>query len=111
MTQLVNITRCRPDDVVMIGRSSPYGNPFRLKKDGGEFTRSRSVERFEEWWYNQDDLRARAVKELTGRTMGCYCLGVTGKYGGDEPIDTVHGDPDVCHGEVILRFLNNQENL
>ncbi|AEH39509.1 DUF4326 domain-containing protein [Halopiger xanaduensis] len=109
-TKLVNVTRYGRSGVRMIGRSSKYGNPFKMEKDGGEYTRESCVEAFREWWYadEQADLREQAREELRGETLGCYCLGEGDRYDGDEPITAVDGEPAVCHGEVILEYLNGE---
>lgn len=88
-TELVNVNTTNRTDVTKIGRSTKYGNPFKLKKDGGEYTRSESVEAFREYWYadEQAELRAHARAELKGETLGCYCK------------------PKACHGDVIVEYL------
>lgn len=111
-TQLVNVNHFEGSSVELIGRSTRFGNPFKMKKDGGDYTRSGCVEAFAEWFYadEQSDLRQEVIEQLSGETLGCYCLGEGGKYASDEAIKTVKDDPSVCHGEVILRFLNQEVN-
>jgi len=111
-TRLVNKNTYPGTGVVPIGRSTKFGNQFKMKQHGGEYTREGCVEAFAEWWYADDqaDLREQAIRELTGEIIGCYCLGEEGKYTAEEPISEVKGEPSVCHGEVILRFLNEQQN-
>ncbi|WP_394326259.1 DUF4326 domain-containing protein [Haloferax profundi] len=74
----------------MIDRDTRFGNPFRLKKDGGKYTREESVERYEQWFKRKvrsdTDFRA-AVEELRGETLGCWCK------------------PKACHGDVVLAYL------
>ncbi|WP_244510228.1 DUF4326 domain-containing protein [Natronobacterium texcoconense] len=74
----------------MIDRDTRFGNPFRLKKDGGDYTRQESVDRYEKWFKKKirtdPDFRA-AVEELRGETLGCWCK------------------PKACHGDVILAYL------
>lgn len=94
----------------MIGRQSDFGNPFVLKKDGGNHTRLESVEQYQSYFQRRDDLQKRALEELQGETLGCYCLGVSGKYDGSEPIENVRGRPTVCHGEVILQYINSNKD-
>ena len=76
--------------VRVIDRDTRFGNPFRLKEDGGDYTREESVVRYETWFKNKiqtdDDFRA-AVEELRGETLGCWCK------------------PKPCHGDVILAYL------
>lgn len=107
-TRLVNVTEYGRTGVRMIGRSTDFGNPFKIEKDGGEYTRRGCVEAFEDWWYadEQADLRQRARDELRGEILGCYCLGEGEKYDPGAVLTEVQGDPSVCHGEVILEFLD-----
>jgi hypothetical protein len=107
-TKLVNVSEFGRSGVKMIGRSTKFGNPFKMKKDGGDYTREGCVEAFREWWYADEraELREQAKNELAGETLGCYCLGEGDKYGAANAITEVEGEPSVCHGEVILRFLN-----
>lgn len=111
-TKLVNVSEYSgSENVVPIGRSTKYGNKFKMKEHGGEYTREGCVEAFEEWWYEDEQkaLREDAKNELQGRTIGCYCIGEAKKYNSKEdPITEIKGEPSVCHGEVILQFLNNQ---
>lgn len=111
-TKLVNVSRFGRAGVTMIGRSSKFGNPFKMKKDGGDYTREGCVEAFREWWYadEQAELREQAKDELEGETLGCYCLGEGDRYDGAEPITEIDGEPAVCHGEVILEFLNRSRD-
>jgi len=109
-TQLVNVNTYGQKGVRKIGRSTKFGNQFKMKKDGGEYTREGCVEAYEEWFYaaEQADFRQQVAAELTGEIIGCYCLGEGDKYDPDQPISEVKGEPSVCHGEVILQFLNEQ---
>ena len=93
-TELVNI-RQTPDKEIdeYIDRRSAFGNPFKMKKDGGDYTREGCVEAYREWFYadEQAELRERAKKELKGKTLGCWCV------------------PKACHGDVIVGFLEGME--
>jgi len=74
-----------------IDRRSDFGNPFKIKKDGGDYTREGCVEAYREWFHadEQADLRERARKELKGKTLACWCK------------------PKACHGDVIKSFLED----
>jgi hypothetical protein len=90
MTELVNLSKYDGDDVVKIDRSTRFGNPYRLKKDGGDYTRHESVERYREWFYNRienDPDFKQAVEDLEGETLACWCT------------------PKACHGDVIVAYL------
>lgn len=109
-TQLVNVKEFGDRGVTMIGRGSDFGNQFKMKKDGGDYTREGCVIAFKDWWHapEQSALRQRALDELKGEILGCHCLGKEGKYDSGGPIKTVKDEPSVCHGEVILTFINSQ---
>ncbi len=92
-TTLVNVSRHGRDGVEMIDRSTQFGNPFRLEKDGGDYTRESSVEAYREWFLEkiEDDPEFKqSVEALRGETLGCWCK------------------PKACHGEVILAYLRGE---
>jgi hypothetical protein len=89
-TELVNVERYGKEGVCMIDRDTQFGNPYRLKKDGGEYTREESVREYEKWFKNKmknDPDFKNAVDELRGKTLGCWCK------------------PKKCHGDIILAYL------
>jgi len=92
-TKLVNIRRYGREGVTKIDRSTIFGNPFVLKKDGGEYTREESVEEYEKWFYDKietDEKFKKSVEDLQGEVMGCWCK------------------PKECHGDVILNYINQE---
>lgn len=93
-TTLVNIVTTTEEDVTMIGRSTQFGNPFRLSKDGGNYTRLASVKEYKNWFYENlksDPEFREAVHALEGETLGCFCA------------------PKPCHGDVIVEYLNSND--
>jgi len=92
ITHLVNVKKHGREGVTMIGRSTRFGNPFKMKKDGGDYTRKGCVEAYREWFAEKiesdDDFR-EAVESLRGETLGCYCK------------------PKACHGDVIIEYLRS----
>lgn len=89
-TEVVNVSDYGREGVRMIDRSTQFGNPFRLQKDGGEYTREGSVERYREYFINKiesDPEFREAVEELRGEKLGCWCK------------------PKACHGDVIRDYL------
>lgn len=84
-TTVVNLTKDAFD--VYIGRPSAFGNPFSIGKDG---KRSEVIDMFEAYWYapEQAQLRQKALEELQGKRLGCYCK------------------PNRCHGDIIAHFIN-----
>ncbi len=95
-TELVNVSNHGRKGVRMIGRSTQFGNPFLMEKDGGNYSREGCVEAYREWF--KDKIRTDpefrdAVEELRGETLGCYCA------------------PQPCHGDVILDYLNGDMDV
>lgn len=103
-TQLVNL-RDQEDnkdlnrlDVTRIDRSSSIGNPHRLEKDGGDYTRQESVMAYAadmDEQLSDDDANGLSGEELRdylddlrGETLGCWCV------------------PELCHGHVVLYWLD-----
>lgn len=72
---------------VRIDRATPYGNPFRIGRDGD---RRKCIEKFKVWWLSPEraKLREKAKKELKGRVLGCWCK------------------PSACHGDVITEYVD-----
>lgn len=75
----------RPYDVY-IGRPGPWGNPFRIGRDGD---RADVIRKFEEWLKTQPQ-RMVQLKKLKGKRLGCYCA------------------PLPCHGDVLARLANEE---
>ncbi|MFB6194038.1 MAG: DUF4326 domain-containing protein [Halobaculum sp.] len=92
-TTLVNVSRHGRDGVVMIDRTTQFGNPFKLEEDGGEYNRDASVEKYREWFVRKmqtDPAFREAVNGLEGETLGCWCK------------------PKRCHGDVLLAYLRGE---
>lgn len=73
-----------PADAVYIGRGSKWGNPFRIGRDGD---RAAVIAKYERWLADQHHL-LRALDELCGRDLICFCA------------------PRACHGDLLLRLAN-----
>ena len=87
--KVVNIKRQIPDgssDLVYIGRPSKWGNPFQIGRDGDRAT---VILKYEKWLRKQPQLLS-SLYELKGKILGCYCK------------------PHACHGDVLIRILNEQ---
>ena len=93
-TTIVNMSSHGRSGVTPIDRSTQFGNPFKMEKDGGDYTREGCVEAYAEWFEQKiaddDEFRA-AVEELRGETLGCWCK------------------PKACHGDVIVEHLRQTE--
>jgi hypothetical protein len=73
-----------PVDAVYIGRGSKWGNPFKIGRDG---ERVAVIAKYERWLAEQHHL-LRALDELSGRDLVCFCA------------------PRSCHGDLLLRLAN-----
>lgn len=82
---------------VLIDRTTKWGNPFSHVR--GSFTRAKyvvatrakAIECFEVWLKEQPELMA-ALPELKGKVLGCHC------------------DPLPCHGHVLARLANEDDD-
>ncbi len=70
---------------IYIGRPGPWGNPFRVGRDG---TRADVIAKHRAWFLQQPALIERARRELRGKTLGCWCA------------------PAACHGDVLAEVAN-----
>lgn len=80
-SRVVNLRREKCD--VRIDRTSKWGNQFRIGPDGN---RDEVCDKYEAWLLTQIDL-LRALEELRGKDLGCWCA------------------PQRCHGDTLVRFL------
>jgi len=73
-----------PNGAAYIGRGSSWGNPFVIGRDGDRAT---VIARYERWLADQHHL-LRALDELRGRDLVCFCA------------------PQPCHGDILIRLAN-----
>lgn len=71
-------------EAVYVGRPSPWGNPFKVGRDGD---RREVIRRYKEYLRSRPDLMTR-LPELRGRDLACWCA------------------PKECHADVLLRLAN-----
>lgn len=72
---------------IYIGRGSPWGNPFKIGRDGD---RREVINRYK-WWFVQQSGNVQAARtELRGRILGCYC------------------SPLACHGHFLARVADSE---
>lgn len=102
-TTVVNI-KDHPDwkkkGYVYIGRSTIFGNPFRITK---KLTRARVIALYRtHFWKTIEPMSAgsgydpkfrKAVHALKGKTLVCHCV------------------PKACHGNVIADYLNKRGEI
>ena len=72
-----------PPDAVYVGRGSPWGNPFRVGKDG---SRADVIERFA-----REVLPTLDLAPLRGKHLVCFCA------------------PLPCHADILLTAANQPE--
>lgn len=77
-----------PRGAVYIGRSSIWGNPFVIGKDG---SRDDVIAKFEAHLRSQPDLMGQLHK-LAGKDLVCWCA------------------PARCHGDVLVKLANGQSS-
>lgn len=74
--------RAAPPDAIYIGRGSPWGNPFKVGRDG---TREQVIARYE-----KEVLPTLDLSPLRGRDLVCFCA------------------PLACHGDILIREANKE---
>ncbi len=90
MTKVVNLRQDKFD--IYIGRKcfgyerSKWSNPFNISSTT---TREEVLKRYETYLRNQP-LLLKALSELVGKTLGCWCK------------------PKPCHGDVLVKLLNER---
>lgn len=69
---------------VDISRNGPWGNPFKIGRDGD---RDQVIAEYREWVLRGDDPEGLWIREhigeLRGKRLGCWCA------------------PKACHGDVL----------
>lgn len=73
-----------PGDSVRIDRTTGWGNPFVIGRDGD---RAEVIAKYEKWIKTQPGLLA-AIGELRGKKLYCWCA------------------PLACHGDVLARLAD-----
>ena len=68
---------------VYIGRGSKWGNPFRIGVHGD---REGVIRKYENYLLKSPELM-RALPELAGKVLGCWCK------------------PRACHGDVLVKYI------
>lgn len=86
MTTVVHCRRAPYD--VLIDRTTKYGNPYRIGKDGN---RKQVITKYREYLRTRPDLVAAAKVELPGKVLGCWC----------KETPTI-----LCHGDVLAEIAN-----
>jgi len=82
---------------VYIGRPTKWGNPFTHKdRTLAKYktkTRDEAVEKFEEWiTKGEGQYLLKDLHELKGKILACWCA------------------PQRCHGDVLLKLANKEND-
>lgn len=90
----------------MIDRRTKWGNPYHMHhildydeaeylgavhREGGSITRADAIVLYE-WYLRNNKELLEDLESLRGKTLGCWC------------------SPKPCHGDVILKILNETED-
>jgi hypothetical protein len=82
----------KPEGAVYIGYRTPYGNPFKWKDlPGGK---GEAVDLYRQWLPEAVASGKINLAPLQGKTLMCFCR-----------------EDEVCHGDVIISFMNKLPEL
>lgn len=76
----------KPDDAVLVDRSTRWGNPFQIGRDG---TRLEVITKHAEWIKTQPRILA-CLGDLEGKDLVCWCA------------------PLPCHAETLKNMANKK---
>ena len=80
------VVHCKKESYdIYIGRGSAWSNPFTVASYG----RKGAVMKYKQWLETQPHL-LKSVKELKGKTLGCWC----------KPMYP-------CHGDILAELADN----
>lgn len=91
MTTVVNMRTHGQKGCTKIDRTTAFGNPFIIGKDG---TREEVIAKYRDYFRNRllkDPACRAAVEKLRDRILGCWCK------------------PEACHGDIIKEWLDSTE--
>lgn len=76
-----------PADSIYIGRPGPWGNPYKIGKDG---TREEVIAKYRRLIYSNPTLVQAIRSQHRGKDLVCWCK------------------PLPCHGDVLLQVANEE---
>ncbi len=76
------------ENVVVIDRTSKYGNPFRRIDYG---SKDEVLKLYEEYLLTNKELCDMVYSELKNKTLACWCK------------------PSKCHGDIIVDYINKRD--
>lgn len=92
MDEVRRVVHCKRDPYdVLIDRSTAWGNPFVLGRDGD---RDEVIAKYLNWVLTGECLSAKWIRDnlyiLRGKVLGCWCA------------------PEACHGNVLVALADNE---
>lgn len=76
-----------PEDSILIDRTTEWGNPFIIGKDG---TREQVIFKFKQFVDNSPNFQIRIKESLKNKNLVCSCK------------------PLPCHGDILLQIANEE---
>lgn len=88
---MVNLATHRELVTQRIDRTTKWGNPYVLGRDGD---RDRVIELYRTWIHHphQAELKAAIIQELKGEVLGCWCT------------------PKPCHGDILAEIADGDDD-
>ena len=77
-----------PKNTKKVSRPSRWGNPFKLREHGGNYTLEQSLIKYEIWLKEQLENDIDFLQPLVGFNLGCFCE---------------LNSP--CHADILLKYL------
>lgn len=76
-----------PEDAILVDRTTEWGNPFVIGRDGD---RKEVLRKYRRWFRHSDqkEFRRRVRRELVEKDLVCWCA------------------PSDCHADILLEFAN-----
>ena len=91
VTEIVDKERTDDYDAY-IGRGTPWGNPYHVGKQEGQYERDEAIDKYRTHFEENilgDESKRRGLVGLRGMRLACHCK------------------PLACHGDVIAGYLNS----
>lgn len=82
-TELVNVAEHGREGVTMIDRSTRFGNPFKMREDGREYSREECIDAYREWFRDRledDELAADGEIDRQMSANGETQVALAGDY-------------------------------
>ena len=82
------------ENLVLIDKTTKWGNPFTMDKDGGkDGNREDVIRKHREYLRKKPDLLRAIPRELSGKVLVCWCW------------------PYECHGDILAYLANHPDKI